>query len=278
MANSARLREQLKQNRILVRQERIAERELAKAIKAIAKKAASRFSIATPETSLQIVSDGQSSIAATLEKNLKKTALIFGGRTLDRLEASLPKSYYPGLPFGLGPVRGRDEVDLEGKNAREIFEQTTLNWARIHGLARAVTVTGTLKEATRRVIEQALASGAGEAGTAAAIVSKIGGKLSRTNAARIARTEMHTASTIGADQAARSTGLDMIKEWASAEDSRTRASHAAADGQEVKIDEAFQVGKAKLMVPGDPLGPAKEVINCRCAILHHPIIGGTVIR
>ena len=85
-------------------------------------------------------------------------------------------------------------------------------------------------------------------------------------------------ATIGADEAARSTGLEMIKEWASAEDSRTRPSHAEADGDEVPLDEPFVVGDARLMVPGDPSGPAKEIINCRCAILHHPVIGGEVIR
>lgn len=70
----------------------------------------------------------------------------------------------------------------------------------------------------------------------------------------------------------------MIKEWASAEDSRTRPSHAAADGDEVPLDEPFSVGGELLMVPGDPRGSAKNVANCRCSILHHPVIGGEVIR
>jgi hypothetical protein len=254
-----------------VRQERIAERALTKAIKAMVDDLANRYSIASEAANLQIVSDHQPAIADALTKTLKQTALIFGGRTLDRLEVIMGKGYAPGLSRAAG-------AGMEIKSAREIFEQATIQWALAHGLARAVTVTGTLKGAVRRVIAAALADGLGEAGAVAAIRERIGKVLSRTNAARIARTEMHTASTIGSDMAARSTGLDMIKEWMAAEDNRTRASHADADGQEVPLDEAFQVGSSNLMVPGDPNGPAGEVINCRCAVLHHPVIGGEVIR
>jgi hypothetical protein len=32
------------------------------------------------------------------------------------------------------------------------------------------------------------------------------------------------------------------------------------------MDEKFKVGDAELMFPGDPEGPADEVINCRCAV------------
>jgi hypothetical protein len=32
------------------------------------------------------------------------------------------------------------------------------------------------------------------------------------------------------------------------------------------MDEPFTVGGASLMYPGDPAGPAEEVINCRCCV------------
>jgi uncharacterized protein with gpF-like domain len=127
------------------------------------------------------------------------------------------------------------------------------------------------------VLLQGQEEGVGEAAMARAIQERAR-HLSRTNAARIARTEMHTASTIGSDEAARSTGLQMVKEWAAAEDRRTRFSHAVADGDEVPLDEPFVVGTDRLMVPGDPTGSAREIINCRCQALHHPVIGGKVIR
>lgn len=276
--STRRERELTAQNRLLVRQEALAERELAKVIRAMAEDVAARLSYGDEQSSLQIVDEHRPALAAALEKRLQQTALLFGGRTLERLARHLPKSYYGALPDGTGPVRGRDEVRLEAKDAREVFESSILQWVRRHALKRATSIMGTLKREVRKVLVESFADGTGEAGTAKAIRERIGKQLSATNAARIARTEMHTASTIGSDQAARSTGLTMIKEWAAAEDSRTRESHNAADGQEVPIDEPFSVGGASLMVPGDPNGPAKEIINCRCAILHHPVIGGVVIR
>lgn len=285
--STRRERELRKQNRLLVRQEGIATREVAKVIRAIAEDVASRLTYGDEQSSLQIVDEHRPAMAATLEKHLLQTALIFGGRTLERIAGNLPKSYYGALADGTGPVRGRDEFPLdgvlrtlgmEGKDAREVFESSILLWVRRHALKRATSIMGTLKREVRKVLVESFADGTGEAGTVKLIRERIGGVLSASSAARIARTEMHTASTIGADQAARSTGLEMIKEWASAEDGRVRPSHAEADGSEVALDEPFSVGEALLMVPGDPAGPPGEIINCRCAILHHPVIGGVVIR
>lgn len=273
-----RHRELLKQNRLLVRQEGLAERDLAKVITALADDVAGRRVPGADEAALAIVDEHRNAIQAALAKRLLQTALLFGERTLARLEEIVPKSYYPAIPSGLGPVRGRDDPGLARKGFWEVFQSAIRNWVDLHALARAVTVTGTIKEAVRAILEDAAGEGWGEAETARAIQERIGGQLSRTNAARIARTEMHTAASIGADEAARSTGLQLIKEWAAAEDRRTRMSHAIADGQEVPLDEPFQVGLAKLMVPGDPAGPAREIINCRCTVLHHPVIGGEVIR
>lgn len=276
--SSRRQRELLTQNRLLVRQEALAERDIAKVIREVADALAARLTYGDVEAGLMIVDEHRPAMAAVLEKRLQQTALIFGGRTLDRITANLPKSYYAALAPGTGPVRG-DAGDLrELKDAREVFEGTILQWVRLHALQRATSVMGTLKEAVRSVLVESFSDGTGEAGTVKLIRERIGRTLSASSAARIARTEMHTASTIGADEAARSTGLEMVKEWASAEDSRTRPSHAEADGDEVALDEPFSVGGALLMVPGDPAGPAKEIINCRCAILHHPVIGGEVIR
>jgi uncharacterized protein with gpF-like domain len=87
----------------------------------------------------------------------------------------------------------------------------------------------------------------------------------------IARTETHTAANYGAQQAAELTGLNMKREWVSAQDDRTRdtseADHVDADGQTVGMKEPFTVSGEKLMFPGDPSGSAANVINCRCAVV-----------
>lgn len=59
--------------------------------------------------------------------------------------------------------------------------------------------------------------------------------------------------------------------WLATIDHRTRPTHGrpprGADGQRVGIGEPFMVGGFPLMFPGDPSGPAQEVIQCRCTTL-----------
>ena len=98
------------------------------------------------------------------------------------------------------------------------------------------------------------------------------------NRARVvARTETMGAVNAGVFRAAQ---LDAeqrgdpapFKMWLATEDSRTRPTHRAADKQRTLLSEPFIVGGARLMFPGDPTGPADEVIQCRCTML--PIVLG----
>lgn len=90
-------------------------------------------------------------------------------------------------------------------------------------------------------------------------------------ALQIARTEVMGAlngGTLAGMQArADAFGVPMKKRWLSAHDSRTRPSHAAADGQTVDLDQPFTVGGHLLQHPADPMGAAAEVISCRCCML-----------
>ena len=80
----------------------------------------------------------------------------------------------------------------------------------------------------------------------------------------IARTEVVGSSNYASVQAAKQSGLTLNKVWLATEDARTRPDHAEADGQEVGMDEQFEVGGVKMDRPGD--GPADQVINCRCTV------------
>lgn len=54
------------------------------------------------------------------------------------------------------------------------------------------------------------------------------------------------------------------KGWLSQRDDAVRETHWEADGQIVLLAERFDVGGVQLEYPGDPGGPAREVIRCRC--------------
>lgn len=69
--------------------------------------------------------------------------------------------------------------------------------------------------------------------------------------------------------------LAPAKVWISTDDSRTRPTHVAADGQRTLLRSPFRVGSSSLLYPGDPAGAAAEVINCRCTLT--PVVLGETI-
>lgn len=90
-----------------------------------------------------------------------------------------------------------------------------------------------------------------------------------------ARTESIGALNAGRADAFRAvveqTGTPMEKVWLATIDDRTRETHEEADGQRVPVDQPFILGEGdagvELDFPGDPNGPAEEVIQCRCTML-----------
>lgn len=100
---------------------------------------------------------------------------------------------------------------------------------------------------------------------------------------RIVRTETTAAANYGASVAGDVSGVQMVKEWVSSNDSRTRRhergdlyDHADMDGERVAKDAFFELpssegGKTMLLFPGDPGTLRRKpdpaaVINCRCTV------------
>lgn len=84
---------------------------------------------------------------------------------------------------------------------------------------------------------------------------------------RIAKTEGHriqNESAYNVQVRAIGKGANIVKQWDSTLDSRTRESHQKLDGEVVGVNEKFSNG---LLYPGDSNGTASEVVNCRCALL-----------
>jgi hypothetical protein len=103
------------------------------------------------------------------------------------------------------------------------------------------------------------------------ILSTTGSDRWPNRATVIARTE-----TIGALNAGRADAFRVVAEienvplekfWLATDDGRTRPDHRQAEGQRVPVGSPFIVGGSELQFPGDPTGPASQVIQCRCTML-----------
>lgn len=98
---------------------------------------------------------------------------------------------------------------------------------------------------------------------------KIASGNSYNNSVRIARTEGHritNEATYNAQVKAKENGAQIMKQWDSTLDGKTRPEHQALDGQIVEVDKPFVVDGYEAMYPGG-FEVARLDINCRCCIL-----------
>lgn len=84
---------------------------------------------------------------------------------------------------------------------------------------------------------------------------------------RVARTAMTGAENAGrvdAYRRAQAMGIELEQVWLATLDGVTRPSHRAMDGERASVGGTFSNG---CRFPGDPSGPASEVMNCRCTLI-----------
>lgn len=178
---------------------------------------------------------------------------------------------------GLRPKRGAGEAPERKKvSAEQRFLQGVAFWIEGNSATRITRVT----EATKQSVRETIAAGKRDNLTIDEIAKDLreGQAFSRARADMIARTEVHTATSVAsdmaADEVADEAGVVLEREWISAEDDRTRSAHARANGQRRGFDQRFEFeddqGAYSLLMPGDPDGPARGVINCRCVLGYVP--------
>jgi hypothetical protein len=101
----------------------------------------------------------------------------------------------------------------------------------------------------------------------------------RSQAARIVRTEVNRAANTGVYAQGEFFKYELVKEWISVRDVRTRgvdredhADHYRMDGQTVDYYATFRDPKNghELRFPGDPEAQAEDTINCRCHMMTLP--------
>jgi uncharacterized protein with gpF-like domain len=189
--------------------------------------------------------DHRENVEAAFRAMATEAATVFGARVIDQGKAA-------------GHV-------LETKDFAATMARLALSYIAGEAVRRHITsIADTTRSQIVSAVARGYADGLGQEGVAKYIRGLVP-EFSRYRSALIARTETHGAANFGATSAAKETGLPLRKEWIAAEDARTREDHALADGQIVGMDDAFDVGGASLMYPGDPSGPPEQVINCRCA-------------
>lgn len=157
-------------------------------------------------------------------------------------------------------------IALETKGFAETMTRFALQYIAGEAMRRRITdVADTTRGFIMRAVRQGYEDGLGQRGVAQYILDLVP-SFTDARAGLIARTETHGAANAGANEAAKETGLNLRKEWISADDERTREDHSLANGQIVGQDEAFDIGGEALMFPGDPAGSGGQVINCRCSL------------
>lgn len=165
------------------------------------------------------------------------------------------------------------DFNLENDLSREFLGEKVREFSR--------NVLSTKADQLRR----ALSAGFGEGESTAQLTERVRDVyrsvlMGGSDAMRIARTEVISASNAGSHLAYEQSRVVEEKEWLSTKDQRTRgadpkdaADHLHMDGQRVPLDMPFVDRRtgARLMQPGDTsLGAGGEdVIRCRCAVLPH---------
>ncbi len=199
----------------------------------------------------QALAGHEATVERILKANYQTTVRVFGTRILEAFKST------PGA--------------FEAKSAVGIFEDSIERFINEQAARKAVMIGETTRQQIASALIAAEQEGAGVAVAAGEIVKRTGGAIATRRALLIARTETHMAANTATMTAATATGLTLEKEWiANTGQERTRETHIEADGQTRRMTEFFSVGGHSLRYPGDPDGPAKEIINCRCVLGFKP--------
>jgi uncharacterized protein with gpF-like domain len=136
------------------------------------------------------------------------------------------------------------------------------------GAAKVTSITETTRDRIKNALALGISNEEGIDQLAARIDNLYLDSIIPNRSETIARSETISASNDASIFGARSTGLNLEKEWIATRDGRTREDHADADGQRVGLEEMFNVGGVEMDTPGNSGDPAQDC-NCRCTQGYH---------
>ncbi len=191
-----------------------------------------------------------------------------------------------GLQFAKWYARSFDKYTTKAVESGPFIDQW-INSFGAYGSAvaaqRVVLVSGTAKDTLIKITQRLMSDpefmtlGAVEQ---ARILNNQFNNYSRYQSERLVRTEATAAANFATLESATTIfpGAQMMKEWIASFDDRTRSTHAEAGASNpVPYNDPFMVGGSFMMYPGDPSGPAAEVVNCRCSIAPFPKEGAQTV-
>jgi SPP1 gp7 family putative phage head morphogenesis protein len=154
--------------------------------------------------------------------------------------------------------------DLDIASAFDVTDPNVRQFLMQRAQRFAVEVNETTWEQLRASLADGMDGGEGIDQLAARVNAVMGDRI-RSSGEVIARTESLGAYSGGVTESWRQSGVVKGKTWLSAIDDRTRPDHVDAHGQEVGLDEDFDVGDASGPGPGMMDDPAQDC-NCRCSM------------
>ena len=255
---AARLRAQLQELRKMVQLENIMFNEIRTELDKIHIRAA--FLVESSNFNIDfIVTDADRNMGIVFAKNIRRIGSVFSNDVFDNVNKE----------------KQTDPPDTKGM--REEYNQAQDRFIIAHTASQVTKLGLTTKKLLRKIIQDGLNEGLSAKKIADAIREKRK-RINKSRARRIARTEVHSVSQFATDEAIKASRVEFDREWVALKDKRTRNAHILSDKQKRKQNQPFDVGGEKLRFPGDPLGSAGNVINCRCVLIYHAVSRTAVRR
>lgn len=167
----------------------------------------------------------------------------------------------------------KSKTSLEVK--RTVFDIFLMDWLTTYAAKKITGISQTTEQDIMRSIvsvnEEALET---DTQVQRVVAMKARSKqISKFRADVIARTELAQAASYASkrnmEKLGAEAGVTLMKKWQPISDDRTRSDHASMAGTDyIPMGGKFDVGGEMLDRPSDPDGSAKNVVNCRCALLY----------
>ena len=207
-----------------------------------------------------------------LEADLKRILKSLGDTSVEDTDEYLQNVYedaFLGTVYGYHQEKVPIVLQVPETQMRKVVEKETADFKFSQRLYRN---RDKLVSDVKKQLSRGIASGAAYRDIARELASVSEANLKQSW--RIVRTEGHRVQNeakMDCMRDAKEAGADVVKQWDSTVDARTRPTHRELDGQTRELDEPFEVPStgAKAMYPGG-FGIAKEDIWCRCVMLQLP--------